>query len=350
MITLAPTTKRNLRFGIGTDRAEKQAHIARLRDGLKTIDENTERVEVSSLLNAPLTLQGKIGDYQFTKEGFSSLCSRLSPNTFAFLKGIDNADMGTENKTFLQTKIFNDIWTARSHELDGAKFLVDTRTNKVEAVHSSSYGHISNVDALDMTIENLSSEESLEWYKVYGRSLDVGISDASKHITIPTARMPDGETITAVKYLQNSEDGRSRFLMGMGLYTFICTNGMRIGKEYNIVDAIHRSNIMDNIREQLSKSRDMNMTSIFSNIHKASVTRLTEELRQKSYTYLKDRVGSRQAKEFTSDSVAFKEGEVPTVYEVHSAITQEAHFNRVDISKQAELETLGFNYLNKMVA
>jgi hypothetical protein len=347
MINFSPTTKHSLRLGPDASDEDKVSNLNRLREGLQTIDDNTERVEVSTVQGAPLTMSGILGGYQFTKEGFASLCSKLSPNTFGLLKGIENADMGADNKTQLQTEIFNKLWSARSHELDDSMFLVDSRTNKIEAVHSSSYGYVSNVEALDLAMGSLSSEETLEYYKVHGRSIDIGISDPQNRFSVPTKRAPDGEAITAIKYLQNSEDGHRRFLMGLGLYTFICTNGMRVGKEFNIVDAVHRSNIVENVRHQLRSASEYDLSGVFAKVRNSTQIQLTDELRGKSLTFLKDRIGARSAKQYLSDDVAFQDGEVPTVYEVFSAMTEDAHSSGISLDKQQDLETAGFAYMDK---
>ena len=350
MITFAPTTSRTIRFGENSTNEDKTSHLDRLRSGLQMIERNTSKISLADVSSAELTTEGILGDYRLTKEGFSTLCSRLSPNTFSFLKGIDNADMGNDNKTHLQTKLFNEVWKARKHELDGMNMLVDTSSNKIEAIHSASYGHIPNTDALEMTLSNITSTDNLAWYKLHGRTLDVGISDDTKTILVPTARKPEGETITVARCIKNSEDGRSRFSIMLGLYTFICENGMRLGQEFNIVNAIHRSNILENVKFQLRNANDMDMSRVMNNIQLSSTTHLTDELRARSYSYLKDLLGSSKAKEFTSDEVAFTEGKVPTIYEVHSAITEHAHKNISDVTKQAEYENIGFKYLTKMVA
>jgi hypothetical protein len=350
MINFAPATSHSLRFGVGDSPADKAVHLQRLRDGLSVIDAATRNVSTNLMSNNSLEHDGTIAGHMFTRQGFAQVCSRLSPNSYSFIKGLNNADMAEDDITTLQTHIFNEVWNARGHELDGSTFLVDSTSNKIEAIQSATYGHVSNVDALDMTIEQLDEGEELEWYKLNGRSLDVGISEPDKRISIPTTRQPNGETITAVKYLQNSEDGTSRFQLGIGLYTFICTNGMRIGKEFNLVSAVHRANIVDNIRKQLGSARDFDMSHVFNNLQMAAATRLTDELREKSYTILRDTVGKRQAKAYTSDEVAFGEEKTPTIYEVFSAMTQDAHARGMDMNKQVELENLAFRYMNKALA
>lgn len=347
MIQFAPTTNRSLRLGKDASVEEKNDNLDRLRSGLQAIDDRTDRIEVDTLQGANLDHSGIMSGFQFTKEGFASLCSKLSPNSFGFLKGLDNADMGADSKTELQTKIFNDLWRARSHELDGCKFLVDTATNKIEAVHSKSYGYVSNLEALDLAMSNVTPEETLEYYKVHGRSIDIGIANPSQRISVPTSRLPDGEEITGIKYIQNSEDGRSRFTMGLGLFTYVCTNGMKIGQEFNIVDAIHRSNIVENIRHQLRSASETDLSGIFNKVRNSTQIRLTDELRGKSFSFLKDRVGVKSAKQYTADSVAFVEGSVPTIYEVFSAITEDAHVNGTSIDRQGDLEKAGFAYMDK---
>jgi hypothetical protein len=58
-------------------------------------------------------------------------------------------------------------------------------------------------------------------------------------------------------------------------------------------------------------------------------------------------VGSRQAKEFLSDDVAFVQGEVPSLYEINSEMTRSAHANGYSVKDQAHLETTAFKYLQK---
>jgi hypothetical protein len=350
MINFAPTTRRTKRFGTDATAEDKATHLERLRQGLAVIDDNTERVEVDTLRGATLDHNGIMGNYRFSKEGFASLCSRLSSHTFGFLKGIDSSDMSADSKKELQTKIFNDLWRARSHELDGSKFLVSTESDgphKIEAVHSKTYGYLSNVDSLNMVTSNLSSEETLEYYKLHGRTLDVGIGDPTKNFRIPTRRAPDGEDITALRYVQNSEDGSSRFMVGLGLYWYICVNGCRFGTEYNIASARHRSGVLESVRHQLRETTDFDFGNIITMFKNSTEIKLTDELRGKSFTWLKDRVGARQAKEFLSDDVAFVQGEVPSLYEINANITEKSHSGGYSVRDQSDLETTAFKYLQK---
>jgi hypothetical protein len=135
--------------------------------------------------------------------------------------------------------------------------------------------------------------------------------------------------------------------MGLGLYTFICTNGMRVGQEFNIVDAVHRSNIVENVRHQLRSASEVDLSGVFTKVRNSTQIQLTDDLRGKSFTFLKDRVGARSAKQYLSDDVSFSEGTVPTIYEVFSAMTEDAHNKGYSLDKQQDLETAGFAYMDK---
>jgi hypothetical protein len=347
MITFAPTTRRQKRFGTDATAEDKVTHLERLRQGLQIIDDNTERVDVDTLRGATLDHEGIMSGYRFSKEGFSNLCSKLSGHTFSFLQGIDQSDMGIDSKRELQTKIFNDLWRARSHELDGCKFLVDSTTNKIEAVHSKSYGYLSNSDSLQMMVNNLGTEEVLSNYKVHGRSLNVEFEDPSQTFKMPTKRAPDGETITAIKYIQNSEDGSSRFTMGMGCLYFYCSNGMKLGVQANLATGIHKSGIIESIRSQLITNKQFDMSGIFSLIENSTRVQFTDELRGKAYSFLKDQLGITRAKKFVSDEVAFRGGDVPSLFESFSALTEDAHAGGYSIRDQSDMELTGFKYLQK---
>jgi hypothetical protein len=350
MITFAPTTSHKLRLGANATAEEKEMHLDRLRDGLHAIDARSTKVTVGDLAGQRLAHDGSLGGVRFTKEGFASFCSRLSPNLQGVITGLDGADMGAEARADLQTDIFNRIWTARGHELEDFSLLVDSNGNKAEAIHSPSYGHVSNVDALDMMIDNKGTEESLEYYTLRGRRLDVGISDPSKKIAPRTKRSPDGEDITAIKYLQNSEDSSLRFQFGIGLYTLICTNGMRIGKEYTIASAIHRSGILESISRQLRNIQNHDLSEVFGKVEGATQIMLDEEIQARSKRFLEARLPKKEVTDLVTERASFDGQSIPTVYEVFSAITEGAHAGGHDLVQQVKREEVAFQYMNAMVA
>jgi len=351
MIQFAPTTKKGIRFGSNVPTQDKTAHLDRLRQGLADIDANTQLVDVNTVSRAPLSMDGIMSEYKFTREGFASLCSKLSPNSFGLLQGIESADMGVEAKTTLQTEIFNKLWNARSHELDGCNFLVDSRSNKVEAVHSKTYGYLSNHTALEMLLEQFDADNSLTYYKLHGRTIDVGLEDPTKKYRLPTRRKPEGEDISGFRYLNNSEDGSSKFSIGHGMLVWICSNGMKIlDKQQSICSAYHKSSIIENIRYQLRQNSDIDYGRIFQLMENSTKILFTDEIRAKAYSFLKDNIGTNLAKKFTSDEVSMTKGEIPSLYCCHASVTEEAHKGPYSVRQQSEMEDTGYRLLQKFAA
>ena len=142
------------------------------------------------------------------------------------------------------------------------KFMIRKDQMKIETVHSPSYGYFPNVQALEMVLSGLENDFRLEWYKIRGRKMDVGLARPEESFIIPTDRKPDGELITGVRYITNSEDSSTRLLAGAGLYTFICTNGMRIGNEYELLNIMHRGDVTRKIQSQMRMIDSVDLTKV----------------------------------------------------------------------------------------
>ncbi|MEW6215758.1 MAG: DUF932 domain-containing protein, partial [Nitrospirota bacterium] len=314
--------------------------------------ENTKKVDIIAPLakaefvaeddkNYLIIQEGRVLPSEYHDYGLSDLRDRifeLNSHSLQQLCSKIGVPMSYAGKCEAGVREFNiRHWLEKADGNSMFRCMVDGRDSRLRGIMSERYSPVDDsfiVDNLNRAIENSNLSNPLVTKTYTGEDmLRLQVTDGKKAVV--------GDT-TLGFFVGNSEVGLSRIYIEMGLYTFTCTNGLRVPAFSMEFNRKHIGNISYNMISDNFQTQIGNIMNNFN--HMRGYMRIANQITMKRHVFNKYIEESKNFSLSFKDSMKSRIHQLPAqgvLWNYVSEMTEEAHkykeLERMEIEKQAGL-------------